>query len=75
MAQVFTCDCCKEVITNPYKLKMKEFYVGMYFDADLGGNVELESMNVKRKVKIHLCDDCWRGLRKIGMDVLKDKMG
>lgn len=58
--KVYQCDGCGKTITNPYEEKMKEFYVGCHFDY---GGVFPE--NSKRKVKIHLCDDCFKSLYSI----------
>ena len=27
--RVYQCDCCNKVISDPYTVKMKEFYVGV----------------------------------------------
>lgn len=27
--KVYQCDCCNKVISDPYKVKMKKFYVGV----------------------------------------------
>ena len=61
--KVYECDCCKKVIQNPYELKMKEFYVGCSFEP-----WGVFPSNDKRKVKINLCDDCFKGLNKIAKD-------
>lgn len=58
--RVYQCDSCKKTITNPYKEKMKEFYVG----ADFYNGMYFPIAS-KRKVKIHLCDDCYKGLQLI----------
>ncbi len=58
--KVYQCDSCEKVIKEPYDSKMKEFYVGCEFT--LG--VALPTFE-KRKVKIHLCEDCYRGLHLI----------
>lgn len=55
--RVYQCDCCNKVISNPYTVKMKEFkefYVGIV--------IPIES---KRKIKIQICDDCYKGLHLI----------
>lgn len=58
--KVYQCDSCKKVITDPYKVKMKEFYVGADFD-----NGMYFPLEARKTVKIHLCDDCYKGLRLI----------
>ena len=52
--RVYQCDCCEKVISDPHTVKMKEFYVGVDFDC-----------GSKRKIKIQLCDDCYKGLHLI----------
>ena len=47
---------------------MKEFYIG----ATCEGFFVLPH-NDKRKVKIHLCDSCFRGLHKIAENALKEQ--
>ena len=42
---------------------MKEFYVGV--DTDYFSGIEIP-VERKRKIKIHLCDDCYKGLHLIG---------
>lgn len=61
--KVYECDSCKKIIQNPYEVNMKEFYVGCSFE--IWG---VFPSNDKRKVKIHLCDDCFNGLNKIAKD-------
>lgn len=58
--KVYQCDSCKKVIKTPYEEKMKEFYVGCEFT--LGAAFPTFE---KRKVKIHLCEDCFQGLHLI----------
>ena len=63
MSKVYKCDSCERLIENPYKAKMKEFYLGCKFD--FGMCFPEES---KRKVKIHLCEDCFKGLYHIAKE-------
>jgi hypothetical protein len=42
---------------------MKEFYLGVDIDCLSGIAIPIES---KRRVKIHLCDECYKGLNLIG---------
>ena len=58
--KVYQCDACKKTITDPYEEKMKEFFVGCHFDY-----CGVFPENTKRKVKVHLCDDCFKGLHLI----------
>ena len=58
--KVYQCDSCEKTITNPYEEKMKEFYVGCHFEYE-----GVFPENSKRKVKVHLCEDCFNGLHAI----------
>lgn len=60
--KVYQCDCCNKVITDPYTVKMKEFYVGIDIEYFSQIGIPIES---KRKIKIQLCDDCFKGLHVI----------
>ena len=61
MAKVYECDSCGEVIKDVRKARMKEFFVGVTWDG-----IEEKA---KHRVKIHLCNECFKGLKKIGRDV------
>lgn len=56
--RIYQCDSCYKIIENPYTVKMKEFYVGI----DTEYFTRIKS---KRKIKIQLCDDCFKGLHLI----------
>lgn len=58
--KVYQCDSCKKVIDNPYDVRMKEFYVAA--DYDNGVYFPVDSI---RKVKIHMCDECYMRLHLI----------
>lgn len=60
--RVYQCDCCNKVISDPYTVKMKEFYLGVDMEYFTRIQLPVES---KRKIKIHLCDDCYKGLHLI----------
>ena len=60
--RVYQCDCCNKVISDPYTVKMKEFYLGVDTDYFRGIAIPVEC---KSKIKIHLCDDCFKGLHVI----------
>lgn len=60
--RVYQCDCCNKVISDPYTVKMKEFYLGV--DTDYFSGIEIP-VERKRKIEIHLCDDCYKGLHLI----------
>lgn len=69
--RVYQCDCCNKVITNPHSVKMKEFYVGM-MDTDSSSGIVIP-IDSKRKIKIHLCDDCFKGLHLIAEKKEREK--
>lgn len=69
--RVYQCDCCNKVISNPYAVKMKEFYVGM-MDTDCISGIVIP-FECKRKIKIHLCDDCFKGLHVIAERKKREK--
>lgn len=64
--QVYKCDACGQIIEDPYKMKMKEFYIRCtptYLNYDF-----------TKKVKIHLCNDCYHNLNNLAVAKLsKDK--
>ena len=63
MSKAYICDACGLTITNPHDVKMREFYVGMDFDFELG---LVFPRNIKTcKSKVHLCDECFHALREI----------
>jgi|GEM_PF-334567 hypothetical protein len=62
--RIYQCDCCKEVIADPYTVKMKEFYLGAV-DTDCLSGIPIP-VKSKRRIKIHLCDECYKGLNLIG---------
>ena len=47
-------------MVNPYKVKMKEFTIFPIYEC----GYELD-WKTKRKIKIHLCDDCYQGIGRI----------
>lgn len=61
--RVYRCDSCNKVIADPYTVKMKEFYLGM-MDTDCSSGIVIP-IERKRKIKIQLCDDCYKGLHLI----------
>lgn len=55
--RVYQCDCCNKVISNPHNVKMKEFYI------DNTHSIQDENpIESKRKIRIHLCDECYKRL-------------
>ncbi|WP_293969731.1 hypothetical protein [uncultured Ruminococcus sp.] len=61
--RIYQCDSCNKVISDPYTVKMKEFRIGIEIGIPLAS---------KKKIKIHLCDDCYKGLHLIGELVPKN---
>ncbi len=59
-----------KVISDPYKVKMKKFYVGVDIDYFSGIEIPVER---KRKIEIHLCDDCFKGLHAIAEKKEREK--
>lgn len=68
--RVYQCDSCNKVISNPHKVKMKEFYVGIDMEYFTRIQIPIES---KRKIKIQLCDDCFKGLHVIAEKKEREK--
>lgn len=66
--RIYQCDSCKKAIEDPYIVKMKEFHVGI--DIEYFSQIEIPIEN-KRRVKIHLCDECYKSLNLIGELMLK----
>lgn len=60
--RVYQCDGCYKIIENPHTVKMKEFYVGI--DTEYFTRIKT-LVKSKRKIKIQLCDDCYKGLHLI----------
>lgn len=48
--RVYQCDCCNKVISDPYTVKMKEFYLGVDTDYFSGIAIPVECNNP--------CSDC-----------------
>lgn len=70
--RVYQCDSCNKVISNPHNVKMKEFYLGV--DTDYFSLIGIATpVARKRKIKIQLCDECYKGLNLIGGLVPKNK--
>lgn len=60
--RVYKCDSCYKIIENPYHVKMKEFYLRVDIEYFTRIRTPVKS---KRKIKIQLCDDCYKGLHLI----------
>lgn len=55
--RIYKCDSCNKLISDPYTVGMKEFYLGV--DTDCLGLIGIAiPFECKRKIKTHLCDDC-----------------
>ena len=67
MAECYVCDACGVTITDPYKVKMKEFYIGCDF-------TEFGDFPVccRVKKKIHLCDECYHALHELARRPIKE---
>lgn len=61
--RVYQCDGCSKVVEDPYTVKMKEFCIEVS-----GGFIPTEC-NTKRKAKIHLCENCFKGLHNIAKKI------
>lgn len=59
--RIYQCDNCKKIIEDPFTVKMKEFYLGV--DVLNGAPFPVKS---RRRIKIHLCNECYKGLNLIG---------
>ena len=64
MAKAYVCDACGITITKPHNAKMKEFYIGYTYEFGLA----FPSFD-KRRLKVHLCDDCYHALCEIATKV------
>lgn len=60
--RIYQCDSCYKIIENPYIVKMEEFYVGI--DIEYFSRIKTP-IERKRKIKIQLCNDCYKGLHLI----------
>lgn len=65
--QVYQCDSCRDIISDPHRVKMREFDLESVFD-----NGSYFHISCKRRGKIHLCDKCFKGLNKIALDAIND---
>lgn len=68
MSKVYQCDSCGQVTDTPHEEKMKEFYIGAEF-TEYG----VFPCSDTRKVKIHLCPTCYKGLKAIGLNSIQEK--
>ena len=61
--KAFVCDSCGVTMNDPHSAKMREYYI----EKHIGGNIWGD-----RRIKIHLCNNCYKGLRAIGENVAKE---
>lgn len=66
--KVYKCDSCEAIIENPHEVRMKEFYVGCCIEYDC-----VFPTNSTKKVKVHLCDGCYRSLKDIAIKKIKNE--
>ena len=65
--KVYQCDSCKQVTDEPRTLDMKEFVWKCSY-TEHGVMPE----KGKQKIKIHLCERCFKGLSKIAEEQLQE---
>lgn len=64
MSQVYKCDSCGTTSEEMHDVRMKEFF----YDVDLGDLAQFGQFlpyPSKRKIKVHICHDCFMGLKHI----------
>lgn len=66
--KIYKCDSCGRMIKDPYREKMKEFYIVL--DDEFGICIP---RNRKRRTKVDICSECWWGLRQISEKALEAK--
>lgn len=65
MAKAYVCDACSVTMENPYRENMREFYIGVDYADGL-------PVRTKRKVKVHLCEECYHALHVIAKRSVND---
>ena len=58
--KVYQCNSCGRIIADPHRVKLQEFTVELESDWGMWFTTRR-----KRKVKVHLCKDCFKGLQDI----------
>lgn len=53
--KVYQCECCKRIITDPYRMLMREFYLSQEHKYIIGTFV---TRKIKRKIT--LCGNCFQ---------------
>ena len=59
---MYECDACGMTTENPHRYKMKEFFVESY---GCSNYPYIAAYPATRKVKVHLCDGCYKSLQTI----------
>ena len=67
--KVYKCDACGCVITDPYKVKMKEFYIGTVSSLI----AYCPNSDIQKIKKIHLCEECFKGLHLVAKKSFKEQ--
>lgn len=65
--KVYQCDCCKDITTDPYKAKIREFYLSQEHKYLIGAFVQRA---VRRTIT--LCGSCYQ---KISNASVNEKFG
>lgn len=63
--KAYVCDSCGKTILDPYTENMRVFYIGSYYDFGM-----TYPGNSKKKVKVHLCKNCYKGLCSIAEEMV-----
>ena len=66
--KVYVCDICSITIDDPHTLKMKEFYWACDYEND-----GIYPAKAKRKQKLHLCGNCFEGLKSVFAKLSEDE--
>lgn len=69
MSKKYICDACLRVIDDPWKVNMKEFYVGL----SIGDFGEAFPCKTKSRQKIHMCGDCYSNFLKYSRTGVLDR--
>ena len=66
--KAYVCDICSITIDDPHTLKMKEFYWDLIVE-----NSRKYALKAKRKKKLHLCGNCFEGLKSVFAKLSEDE--
>lgn len=67
--RTYVCDSCEKIISDPFEVEMKEFY----YVPESGFGFIILPNPIKRKIKIHLCGECFKNLNKIAKEMTEEK--